>query len=190
VALPPPGGFGRLPLLFIHGDRDRTIAVEHSIASAEAVRRANRDARVELRVLAGRGHDVAIGSDDGLTLAFLERHRRDPFPREVAFSLDDLRRPRRYWIEVLEKKRGEARVEAKIGDDGVVTVATSRVRRLRLLLRRELLPPAPELRVLVDGREAFRGAPVEDCALVQRSWHATRDPFRAHSIEIPLDAAR
>jgi hypothetical protein len=190
VSVPPAGGIGRLPFLFVHGDRDRTIAVEHSLATAEALKRENRDARVDLRILPGRGHDVMLGTDDGLTLAFLERHRRDPFPREVAFSLDDVRWPRRYWIEVLEKKRGEARVEGKIADDGVVTVETSRVRRLRLLLRRELLPDAPELRVLVDGREAFRGTPVVDCALLQRSWHEARDPFRAHSIEIRLDASR
>jgi pimeloyl-ACP methyl ester carboxylesterase len=190
VSPPSPGGFGRLPILFVHGDRDRVIDVDCSRESAKVLRRENRDARVELEVLPGRGHDVMLGTDDGLTLAFLEHHRRDPFPREVAFSLDDLRSPRRYWLEVLEKRGGEARVEGRIGDDGVVTVKTKRVRQLRLLLRRELLPGASELRVVVNGREAFRGAPVEDCAMLQRSWHETRDPFRAHSIEITLDVAR
>jgi hypothetical protein len=164
--------------------------VDHSRRSVDVLKRANRDGRVELRVLSGRGHDLVLGTDDGLTLAFLERHRRDPFPREVAFSLDDMRSPRRFWLEVLEKARGEARVEGRIADDGTITVNTKRVRRLRLLLRRELLPETPELRVLVDGREAFRGVPVEDCALLQRSWHAARDPFRAHSIEIALEASR
>jgi hypothetical protein len=164
--------------------------VEHSRESFEALRRENQDARVELHVLPGRGHDVMLGTDDGLTLAFLEQHRREPFPREVAFALDDLRSPRRYWLEVLEKKRGVARVEGRIGDDGVVTVKTKGVRRLRLLLRREVLPEASELLVVVNGREAFRGAPVEDCAMLQRSWHDTGDPFRAHSIEIPLNAVR
>jgi len=190
VSLPAPGGVDRLPFLFVHGDRDRVISVEHSRGSVKALRRENRDARVELQVLPGRDHDVMLGTDDGLTLAFFEQHQRDPLPREVAFSLDDLRSPRRYWIEVLEKKRGTARVEGRIGDDGVVAVKTSGVRRLRLLLRRELLPAAPELRVVVNGQEAFRGAPVEDCAMLQRSWRETRDPFRAHSIEIPLDVRR
>jgi hypothetical protein len=130
-----------------------------------------------------------LGTDAGMTLAFLERHRRDPFPREVAFAVNDLRSPRRYWIELLEKGRGSASVEAKLADDGVVTVRTKGVRRLRLLLRRELLP-APGLRVVVNGQEAFRGSPVEDCAMLQRSWHETGDPFRAHSMELPLDTDR
>ncbi len=190
VSLPSPGGVGRLPFLFVHGDRDRIIDVEASRESVKALRRENRDARVELQVLPGRDHDVMLGTDDGLTLAFLEQHRRDPFQREVAFSLDNLRSPRRYWLEVLEKKRGVARVEGRIGDDGVIAVKTKRVRRLRLLLRRELLPEASELRVIVNGQEAFRGTPVEDCAMLQRSWHETRDPFLAHSIEIPLDVVR
>jgi hypothetical protein len=71
-------------------------------------------------------------------------------------------------------------------DDGTISLETERVKRLRLLLRRELLPEAGEVRVLLNGREAFRGPPVEDCALLQRSWHATRDPFMAHSMEVPL----
>ena len=120
-----------------------------------SLKRANEDARVELQVLRGRGHDVMMGTDDGLTLAFLERQRRSPFPREVAFTLDDMRSPRRFWLEVLEKTRGEASVEGRIADDGTITVSTKKVRRLRLLLRRELLPETPEIRVLVDGREAF-----------------------------------
>jgi pimeloyl-ACP methyl ester carboxylesterase len=190
ASLPALGGIDRLPLLFVHGDRDRVIDAHASRESVKALRRENRNARVELQILPGRGHDVMLGTDGGLTLAFLEQYRRDPFPREVAFALDDLRSPRRYWLEVLEKKRGVARVEGRIGDDGVVTVKTRRVRRVRLLLRRELLPETPELRVIINGQEAFRGAPVEDCATLQRSWHETRDPFRAHSIEIPLDADR
>jgi pimeloyl-ACP methyl ester carboxylesterase len=185
-----PGEFDGLPFLFVHGDHDRVIDVEASRESAETLRKENGDALVQLEILPGRGHDVMLGTDEGLTLAFLERHRRDPFPREVSLALDDLRSPRRYWLEVLEKRGGEARVEGRIGDDGVVTVKTERVRRLRLLLRRELLPEASELRVVVNGREAFRGAPAEDCAMLQRSWRETRDPFRAHSIEITLDVAR
>ena len=164
--------------------------MEHSRRSVGTLKRENRDARVELQVLPGRGHDVMLGTDDGLGVAFLERHRRDPFPREVAFTLDDLRSPRRFWLEVLEKGRGESRVEGRIADDGTIHLKTKGVRRLRLLLRRELLPETSELRVLVDGREAFRGSPRDDCALLQRSWHATRDPFRAHSIEIPLEVSR
>lgn len=186
---PPLSGLGRLPLLLVHGENDDVIAVE---AARETLARLQREApgtRAELRVLAGRGHDVTLADDDGLTLPFLEPRRREPFPREVSFELEDLRAPRRFWIEVLEKEPGLARVHGRIDADGVVHLKTRRVRRLRLLLQRDLLPAgARELRVLLDGREAWRGAFVPDCGLLRRSADETRDPFRAHSMEVTVGA--
>lgn len=186
----PLGGVGRLPLLFVHGERDSVIPARASTDTVAELQREVRGARVELRLLPGRDHDLTLDDDEGLTLRFLERFAREPFPREVAFSLADLRAPRRYWVEVLEKDAGTARVEARIDARGVIDVKTRHVRRLRLLLRRELLPDAGELRVRVDGRDAWRGMPHHDCALLQRTWHDTHDPFRAWSLEIPLEGGR
>ncbi len=187
---PPLSGLGRLPLLFAHGEDDDVIAVEASRETVAALQREAPGTRAELRVLPGRGHDVTLADDAGLTLPFLHDKRRAPFPREVAFELADLRAPRRFWLEVLEKDAGLARVEARIDDASVIHVKSRGTRRLRLLLRRELLPPgATELRVRWNGREAWRGAASWDCALLERSAAATHDPFRAHSLEIALDAA-
>jgi hypothetical protein len=62
------------------------------------------------------------------------------------------------------------------------------VRRLRLLLRRELVELSAPLRVTLDGREAFAGLVAEDPALLLRSWRETGDPQLAHSVEIVLPA--
>jgi hypothetical protein len=137
---------------------------------------------------------VVIGNDDGLTLPFFEGKKRDPFPKHVRFGTRTLQFARDFWVEVLAKDGGMAEVQAEIGTDGTVTVTSRRVKRLRLLLRRELLSPsaAPGAPVVVrwNGREAFRGPFVEDCALLAASWKETGDPFLAHSFEVVLDAAR
>ncbi len=187
----PAGGLGALPLLFVHGQRDPVIPARASEETVAELRRQVPGARVELRLLPGREHELVLDDDGGLTLPFLEPRRREPFPREVTVALSDLRSPRRFWIEALElaKGGGEARVEGRIRPDGAVELRTRRVRRLRLLLRRELLPEG-ELRVVVDGREAWRGTPRHDCALLQRTWRETGDPFRAWSFELPLEAVR
>ena len=62
-----------------------------------------------------------------------------------------------------------------------------RFRHARLRLRRELLDLSAPVRVVVDGKEAFRGAVAEDPALLLRSWRETGDPQLAHSAEITLD---
>jgi pimeloyl-ACP methyl ester carboxylesterase len=188
---PPLAGLGRVPLLFVHGESDEVIAVEASRETLAAVRREAPGTRAELRVLAGRGHDVTLADDDGLTLPFLEDKRREPFPRELAFEITDLRAPRRFWLEVVEKEAGTARLEGRIDDDGTVRVKSRRVCRLRLLLQPDLLPRgARELRVLVDGREAWRGPVRHDCALLERTARETGDPFRAHSLELALTVER
>lgn len=91
----------------------------------------------------------------------------------------------RCWLEILDKKDGWAEVEAQIGEDGTIEVKTRGVRRLRLLLRRELA--APGVRVLLNGRPVGPTPLGEDCALLLRSWRATGDPHLAHSGEMLLD---
>jgi len=91
---------------------------------------------------------------------------------------------------VLEKRSGRARVEGRLADDGSVELRTKNVLRLRLLLRRELLPPNKPLRVRLDGREVASDPVPEDCSLLQRSWRDARDPFRAYSAEVVLAAGR
>jgi dienelactone hydrolase len=173
-----------LPMLFAHGADDTVIPARATRETVAAIRGAARDAPVTEEILKGRGHDLFLASDDGRTLAFLERHVRDPFPRRVRFRTRSTDFGRAYWLEVAEKAGGMAEVAAAI-EERVVRVTARRVRRLRLLLRRELVTPGP-FSVQVDGREAWRGEVTEDCRLLQESWRDTRDPYRAHSFAVDV----
>jgi hypothetical protein len=62
------------------------------------------------------------------------------------------------------------------------------VKRLRLLLSRDLVDLSRGVRVTLDGREAFAGPLAEDPTLLLRSWRQTGDPQLAHSAEITLPA--
>jgi dienelactone hydrolase len=183
---PSVEGVTRLPWLFVHGARDTPAASEEI---ATGIRRADPSARVDLHVLPGRGHDVRLGSDEGLTLPFLERQVRDPFPREVRLRS---REPgRAFWVDVIEKDGGLAEVDARI-QGGTVAVKTRHVRRLRLRLRRELLGDAAagSLRVSLNGRDVYDGPFVEDCRLMAESWRATGDPHLAHAWERTFEVPR
>jgi hypothetical protein len=91
---------------------------------------------------------------------------------------------------VLEKRGGRARVEGRLAEDGALELRTRNILRLRLLLRRELLPPDKPLRIRLDGREVATGPVPADCSLLQRSWREARDPFRAYSAEVVLTPGR
>src|SRR5207248_315517 len=98
----PPhlANLSHLPVLLVHGDKDPIITVEASRDTLATIRRDARGAPVELQVLAGRGHDIHPGDDQGLSAPFLARAVRDPFPRSVHLVLSDMAHPRRYWVEV------------------------------------------------------------------------------------------
>lgn len=182
-----PAAIARTPFLFVHGDRDEVIPDWASLRTAKAMRKADPAAVAEVHVLPGRPHDVVYGRDEGLTFPFLERHARDPFPRQVSLRARSLDYPRAFWVEVLEKGGGVAEVDGRVQGSEIV-LRTKNVRRLRLLLRRELVDLSAPVRVTLDGRPAFAGPVAEDPALLLRSWRATGDPQLAHSAEIALDA--
>jgi poly(3-hydroxybutyrate) depolymerase len=178
-----------LPFLFLHGDKDEVIPTRTTVATVKELLRLDPGAPVESHIFAGRGHDIVIGGDEGLTLPFLESKKRDPFPRRVRFATRSLEFTRAFWIDIVAKDGGQAEVQAEIGPDNKVTVTSRRVTRLRLLLRRELLSGESPVVVTWNGREVYRGPFREDCSLLASSWQRTRDPFLAHSFEVGLDAS-
>jgi dienelactone hydrolase len=177
-----------LPMLFVHGEKDEVIPMQATVATVKAIKRLDASAPVESHILAGRGHDIVVGGDDGLTLPFFEARKRDPFPRRVRFATRSLEFARAFWIDIAAKDGGQAEVQGEIGPDNAITVTTRRVTRLRVLLRRELLADGAPVVVRWNGREAFRGPFQEDCGLLASTWRQTRDPFLAHSFEVDLDA--
>ena len=177
-----------LPLLFVHGDKDEVIPVQATLATVKELKHQDAAAPVESHILAGRGHDIVVGGDEGLTLSFFEARKRDPFPHHVGFATRSLEFARFFWVEIAAKDGGRAEVEAEIGPNNGITVTTRRVARLRLLLRRELLPAGAPVVVRWNGRETFRGSFQEDCALLASSGQKAHDPFLAHSFEVDLHA--
>jgi hypothetical protein len=182
-------GLTHLPFLFIHGALNDP---ELSADVFKALRDADPAAPAELHVLPKRGHDIRLGQDDDLTLPFLARHVRDPFPRRVRLCSPSPARA--FWIEVVEKGGGLAEVDAAI-TGSTIEITTRRVRTLRVLLRRELFdgdPLAPPeagsrpdrgLRVVLNGKEAHHGPFEEDCGRLAASWRTTGDPHLAHTWE-------
>jgi poly(3-hydroxybutyrate) depolymerase len=176
-----------LPFLFLHGEDDKTIPLQTARDTYKAMRRLDPNAPVTLLVFKDRGHDVLLDTDEGQTLEFFQQHTRDPFPSEVVFQATDMRFPRRFWLEILEKKKGPAEVRGRIDTDNTVRVDAHGVKRVRLLLRPELLARPGRVRVVLNGKKVFDGKLTHDCGLLQESWRQSADPFLAYSAELVFD---
>jgi predicted esterase len=182
-----PEAIARVPFLFVHGDRDELIPSWASERTAKAMRGANPEATAELRILPGRGHDIVHGRDDGLSLPFLEGHTRDPLPKRVSLrarAQDGL--PRAFWVALVEKSGGTAAIDGAI-DGQSIALRTRNVRRLRLLLRPELLDLSQPVRVTIDGKTAHDGLVPPDPAAFLRTWREAQDPQLAAAAELVLD---
>lgn len=102
--------------------------------------------------------------------------------------ISDLKDARRYWVEILDKENGIAEVEGTIRDDNSIVLKTRHVKRLRLRLRRELLPLPGSFRVILNKREVFSGDLNEDCTLLACTADEAGDPFLGYSAALDLTA--
>jgi hypothetical protein len=187
-ALPQPGNATSLPMLWLHGALDKTIGAFATTESIEQLK--PHRATLEMHIFPDWEHEVTLAHDEGMTLKFLERFERQAFPRVLTFTAQTLRYPRHYWLEIVEKEKGDARVKAEVRDDNTIRLRTDNVRRLRLLLRPELFPRPGPVRVEWNGKQVFAGEVHHDCALLDRSLAATADPFLAYTSELALELPR
>ena len=179
-----------VPMLFLHGDKDTLIPSSASVTTYDELRAMHPRVSPELHILKGRGHEITLSEDDGLTMPFLERFHRDPFPRNLAMKITSLTYPRRYWVEVLEKDGGAAEVEGRILADNTVEIKTKNVRKLRLLLRKELFDSSVPVRVRVNGKEQPARELTNSCALFAQSAETYADPFLAYTEEVVIEVAK
>ncbi len=176
-----------VPLLFLHGDQDTLIPSSASMTTYDELRALHPRVPPELHILKGRGHEITLSEDDGLTMPFLERFTRNPFPRTIAMKITSLTYSRRYWVEVLEKNGGTAEVEGRILPDNTVEIKTKNVRKLRLLLRPELFETPAAVRLRVNGKDQASRELMKNCALFVQSAETYADPFLAYTDEVVID---
>ncbi len=179
-----------VPMLFLHGDKDTLIPSSASVTTYDELRGLHPRVPPELHILKGRGHEITLSDDDGLTMPFLERFTRNPFPRNIAMKITSLTYPRRYWVEVLEKNGGAAEIEGRILPDNTVEIKTKNVRKLRLLLRPELFDSPATVRVRVNGKEQPARELKVNCQLFAQSTETYGDPVLGYTDERVIDVPK
>jgi poly(3-hydroxybutyrate) depolymerase len=205
---PYPRNTLALPLAFIHGEDDRVIEPETTRRTVQML--GHRVAPVEAHYLKGKGHELGIGREDGLTLGFFERHTTRKPARAVHLQTRSNAFLRQGWVEILEREgvalaadaasSAEARevvtgllgrvasatVEGTIGPGNDIRLTSTGVRKLRLLLRRDLIEPARPVRVRINDVQVFNGDVPPDCGVRDRSLKESPDPFLAYDAELVL----
>jgi pimeloyl-ACP methyl ester carboxylesterase len=205
---PFPRNTMALPLAFLHGEDDKVILPETTRRTVQQL--GKRLAPVETHYLEGKGHELGIGREEGLTLAFFERHTTRAPARGVHLQTrNDLFR-RQGWVEILERsgvtlaagaatdaearrvvtgllgRASSATIEGEITAENEIRLRATGVQRLRLLLRRDLLTPGRPVRVRINDEQVFAGNVPPDCTVRDRSLKESPDPFLAYDAQLVL----
>lgn len=172
-----------VPVLLVHGDKDPLIPYSASVTAYDELRGLHPRVAPELHILKNRGHEITLSTDDGYTLPFLERFRREPYPSSISMKIANLSFPRRYWVEIMEKDSGAAEIEGRILPDSTIALKTRNVRKLRLLLRPELVHSTGPMHLRVNGREQPAQELKQSCDLFGQSANSYADPILAYTDE-------
>ena len=99
----------------------------------------------------------------GRVFDFFAQHRRDPFPKKVAYENQANRLGRYYWFEVelVTLLHGKWRVEIEVGDDNLIQLRTWHVARMKLFLNDQLVDMQRPVKVTNNGTPVYDG-PAKD----------------------------
>ncbi len=186
----PLKNLANVPVLLLHGDKDALIPSSASVTTYDELRALHPRIAPELHILKGRGHEITLSADDRYTMPFLERFRREPFPLNLSMKIANTSFPRRYWLEVMEKDTGPAEIEGRILPGNLIELKTRNVRRLRLLLRPELLGDTGPVRVRVNGKEQAPQEFKQSCDLFAQSAGTYADPALAYTEEMVVNIVK
>ena len=176
-----------LSMLFVHGDSDPRIPASCSRDTADRLKQLGMETPPLLQILKNREHDVTLQQDDGLSLPFLANLSRNPFPLKFTAHWEDMSFPRRYWIELLEKGSGPAEVEAR-AQNNRIEIKAHGVKRLRILLRSNLISGKEPLTVVINKKTAYQGKFAPNCKTFDDSSKQERDALLGYEQAIDLSA--
>lgn len=177
-----------VPLYIIHGAKDPTEATVDSARAGVAELKALGYKYVYHEYPNG-GHDWPPAEELQKVLAWFGELRRQPRPRRVVAVTAAYMNPwgRFFWVQLASGKPGMLDFEGEIGADNRIEIKTAAITKLELLLGDDLIDPAQEVVVVVNGREVFRGKVARSLRTALDSFLADRDPERIHTVRLPVD---
>lgn len=151
-----------LPAYCQHGAIDPLVPVKHSRIMVRRLRELGY--HVEYYEEEGTGHYIYWDKECyKRALNFLLQHKLDRYPKRVVYKTYTLKYNRAYWVTIdeLEQWGQPAKVDARVGDDGAVSVTTENVAALTLDLPPGLVGQRESVRVTINGNAQEKALPAD-----------------------------
>jgi hypothetical protein len=191
-----PGGYmGNLfntPIFITHYAGDPRVVVHESRAAARelaGLRKEHPDG-YEYRYVEGEGvsHGFPPGTSPSKIIAWMTKHRRDPYPKKVIWEPAAPEKRRFFWLrkQTVFTSRGRGqRIVATIGKNEIDIKANNR-NGLSVLLAPSMFKADRPVVVRFNGTEVFRGFVQRDPAALIESVIGSIDPEQVFEYRIDL----
>ena len=197
------------PFYLIHGAKDQIIPSKYSQAVDAYLLKLGYSVvyREHTQIHPAAGGHFFPREELPALIGWMEKQRRTPNPRQITVVRDRDHPGRDYWIRIDEigpevgsfwaseedpeeaKRLGEghyARMEARIGQDNLIEITSSHVRRITVLLNHHLLDLNRPVRIVTNGRVSFEGMASPDSGVLLEEARQRPDPENLVSAAIDI----
>lgn len=172
-------------VFMVHGDADTMVFPVGDQRAYQTLRRLKY--RVTYEEWAGRNHDIRLKELRTDIVNLFRENIRRPLPEKIEFAVNDLDFNSNYWIRVDRAGKFPALISAEL-DAGKreIRIRTDGVEALTVFLRDDDLNLAGEIRILVNGKVAFKGVPQRSSALLLDTARNGLDPALTYDAALAL----
>jgi pimeloyl-ACP methyl ester carboxylesterase len=200
-----PENFRNVPVYWVVGAKDEKISIEMVRAAKGALEAAKGE--LVYREFPDGGHDWNLEKDEAV-LEWYEKHRRAPYPEEIAWKSYEKIFARAFWVEVTKRteppplimvhldmmgKESERRTELRPPalvrakrNGNAIEIATEEVRELRVWLDDAMADLDKPVAITVNGRKMHDGIVKRSVDVLIEEARRRRDPSMTFSAFVDL----
>lgn len=182
-------GLSNTDLYLVHGDEDRNVPVGQTAAFVERCRRLGFEPRFD--VIKGMDHVYSPEDPTPRMFDFFEGKVLKERPARVSLATGQLKYGEAFWLRVerLTRPLAVGRLNASLGQDGVVTVEAENVAGYEILPERLGLGPGAPLTVRTNGGVSFSGVADGRPVRVEVEAAPAPDLRKSREVEGPITHA-
>ena len=124
---------------------------------------------------------------DAVSVPFLQKQTRNPYPSKVVWRQAEVARPFFYWLAVeAAQQKFASEVRASYADATVSITGVKALSRLTVRLTDQMLDLDSPIRIQQDGRELFSGTVARTIGVLARTLAERSDPTMVFSAEVSV----
>lgn len=109
----------------------------------------------ETHIMEGKGH--WMDRADTLAVSWMSKYQRNPYPKKIVWSQEEVLRPAFYWISVPKEEMQRGKTIRLSADKNIIDITECDYREVTLLLSDEIVDLDKKVTIRYQGKKLFKG---------------------------------